>query len=140
MTDHIESLIINLANKFDTHSKLQEMSYKTLETTITNISGEIKSQRIHFDKLIHHNTEHFDMRITDCHNAIMKKLRDEYVSKNEVEAIRDKTILEQSKIRSLEIEKAQGKILSIIKTYATIFVTTVLLLLSILGYMYGIKL
>lgn len=137
--DNIERVVVGLANDVKTHIKVSEMSEQLLNEKLENLSSEIKGQRNHFDHVITRNKEHFDEKIATCHDNIHSLLKEEYATKAEIHSIKDETILEQTNIRTKEIEDAKKDIMTRIRNNGALVMGTIILLITIVTYIVGLK-
>lgn len=137
--ENIERVVVGLANDVKTHIKVDEMSKQLLNDKLENLSSEIKGQRTHFDNVIDRNKEHFDERINTCNNSIHTLLKEDYSTKAEILLVHDEIVLEQTKTRAIDIENAKKDIMLRIRNYGAIVMGTVILLITLVSYILGLK-
>lgn len=137
--EHIEEIVINLANDFKTHTKVQEFITQATNDSIIKLSADIKDQKLHFDTLIERNKDHFDKRINNCNDEIHVILKEDYATKAEIGELQTRLILEQSKDRTKDIEAAKLDILARMRNYGAIVSGTIILIFVILSYIFGLK-
>jgi hypothetical protein len=136
--DNIEKIVINLANDVKTHIKVDEMSKQLINEKLGTLSEEIKQQRRHFDDVISRNREHFDDRINNCHAEIHNKLKEEYVTKTELQVAMDEVTLDQNEKRVEGSENAKKDVMTRVRNYAALASGTVILLIVIFNYLAGL--
>jgi len=137
--EHIEQIVIGLASDLKIHAQVQEVTTKATNENIAKLSKDIREQKVHFDSLIERNRDHFDERINTCHKEIHNVLKEEYVTKAEINSIQSRLILDQTKERVKDIEAAKKDILTRMRNYGAIVSGTIILIFIILGYIFGLK-
>lgn len=137
--EHIEKIVVGLANDFKTHTKVQELTTQITNTNITKLSDDIKDQKKHFDGLIERNKEHFDERINTCHREIHDMLKEEYATKAEIHSIQTEIVLEQTKTRTKDIEEAKKDVFTRVRNLVAVISSTIILIFIILTYILGVR-
>lgn len=132
--DEIKEVMYELSSDFKTHIKIEEIAIKSINSSIEQLARDIKEQRLHFDSTIHSNRDHFDKRINTCSESINKLLKEEYITRDEVQIAIDRLMLDNHKQQTEALKEQEKTILTRLRTYAGIAIGTVSLLIALLGY------
>ncbi len=138
--DNIEKMLTEMSSTLKTHIEVDKVAKQLVNEKLELVSMDIRDQRQHFDALIERNRVHFDERISACNDDIHKVLKEDYVTKSEIYSLKDETILKQVTQRAKAIEDAKVDIMTRVRNYGAIVVGTIILFISIVSYIMGIKL
>lgn len=137
--DKIETMIQALTVDFRTYTQLEELRKEIINNSLEQLKTEVQNQGDHFNTTISNNREHFDRRITVCDSDIKKLLKEEYITRSDVNTMREHIVLEETKTRATDIATAKADITTNLRGYVSVVSGTVVVIFIILTYMLGIQ-
>lgn len=107
----IEKAILTIVVQNDAQTTARKLADERTEESLSNAISEIRAQRKHYDTVILHNRKHFDERIDKCNKSMVTLLKTEYMTKAEIDSMRDTFFLLISDRRRSEIKEAKVEVL-----------------------------